>query len=210
MAYLDELIFRRRSVRKFKPNLPPAEWIENMVLCGARSPSPRNSQPVRFIRLESAQPREKLHDAMNEGRQRLLSQIEQTGGSKRLRNYVNSYFRFSEFMFEAPVLMCLGTSAERNGRENVHLGASEIDDPGCKRRDMDITVGLAANGYLLKGEELGLASCILTAPLLYINRPEFVLGLDGIDIRCFIVSGWRAEEPLTLERKSTAEIYWVL
>ncbi|HAJ26965.1 MAG TPA: hypothetical protein DCG53_06920 [Syntrophus sp. (in: bacteria)] len=210
MAYLDELIFRRRSVRKFKPDPPPVEWIENMVLCGARSPSPRNSQPVRFIRLESAQPRERLHDAMNEGRRRLLSQIEQAGGAKKLRNYVNSYFRFSEFMFEAPVIMCLGTSDEGNDRENTRQGGAEIDEPGRRRRDLDITVGLAAKGYLLKGEELGLASCILTAPLLYISRPEYVLGLDGLDIRCFIVSGWRAEDPPPLERKSSAEIYRVL
>jgi nitroreductase len=210
MTYLDELIFRRRSVRKFKPDLPPGEWIENMVLCGARSPSPRNSQPVRFIRLESAPPREKLHDAMNDGRRHLLAQIEKTGGAKKIKNYVNSYFRFSEFMFEAPVLMCLGTLIEGGGRESIRQVGVELDDSGCRRRDLDITVGLAAKGYLLKGEELGLASCILTAPLLYISRPEYVLGLDDLDIRCFIVSGWRAEEPLLLERKSRAEIYRVL
>lgn len=204
---IDDLLLRRRSIRKFKPDDPPGEWIEGMVLCGARAPSPSHSQPVRFVRVMSAPAKERLRAAMAEGRQRLLQNIAQAGGAKRARNYVTSYFRFSEFMFDAPVLMCLGTGphAARDFK-----GIAELDDPGRRRRDLDITVGLAAKGYLLKGEDLGLASCILTAPLLYASRPEDVLGIEGLDIRCFIVSGWPAEEPAPLERKPLSEIYRVL
>ncbi len=204
---IDDLLFRRRSIRKFKPDVPPGEWIESMVLCGARAPSPSNSQPVRFVRIMSAPAKNWLRDAMAEGRRRLLEGIAQAGGAKRLRNYVNSYFRFSEFMFDAPVLMCLGTDphAVRDLK-----GFAELEDPGRRRRDLDITVGLAAKGYLLKGEDLGLASCIMTAPLLYASRPEDILGIEGLDIRCFIVSGWPDEEPGPLERKPVSEVYRVL
>lgn len=207
MSCLEEILFRRRSIRKFKPDAPPEEMIASMVLCGSRAPSPSHSQPVRFIRLESAAATGRLRDAMSEGRQKLLDGIVQTRGAKRLRNYVNSYFRFSEFMFEAPVIMCVATdpAAVRDLK-----GCAEIEDQGRKRRDLDITVGLAAKGYILKGEELGLGSCILTAPLMYASRPEDVLGIEGVDIRCFIVSGWPDEEPAPLERKSLADIYRVL
>ena len=37
---------------------------------------------------------------------------------------------------------------------------------------VDIAVGLALKGYLLKGEELGLGSCILTAPLIFIQDKD--------------------------------------
>lgn len=208
---LDDLLFRRRSIRKFKADDPPGEWIESMVLCGARAPSPSNSQPVRFVRIMSDQAKERLRDALTEGRRLLLLDIAQAGGAKRARNYVNSYFRFSEFMFAAPVLMCLGTDT---GAAGDLRGLADINDgPGRRRRDLDITVGLAAKGYLLKGEDLGLASCIMTAPLLYLNRagrPEQLLGIEGLDIRCFIVSGRPDEEPAPLDRKPMSEVYQVL
>jgi len=206
---LDDLLFHRRSIRKFKPDDPPGEWIESMVLCGARAPSPSNSQPVRFVRIMSNPAKEKLRDALAEGRRLLLLDIAQGGGAKRARNYVNSYFRFSEFMFAAPVLMCLGTDTGAAGLR----GPADNNDSGRRRRDLDITVGLAAKGYLLKGEDLGLASCIMTAPLLYLNRagsPEEILGIECLDIRCFIVSGLPDEEPAHLDRKPVSEVYRIL
>lgn len=207
MISLDEILLRRRSIRKFKQDSPPEEMIASMVFCGSRAPSPSHSQPVRFIRLSSATAKGKLYDAMREGRQRLLNGFAVNCEAKKLHNYVNAYFRFSEFMFEAPVLMCVAidTAAMRDMK-----GCVEIDDPARKRRDLDITVGLAVKGYLLKGEELGLRSCILTAPLMYESHPENVLGIESVDIRCFIASGWPDEEPAHLERKSLAEIYRVL
>jgi len=207
MGGIEEIIFRRRSIRKFKPDVPPSEWIDGMVLCGSRAPSPSHSQPVRFVRVMSSGAKDRLREAMAKGRQALLDKIAQAGGSKKARNYVNSYFRFSEFMFEAPVLMCVGTDPQA-GRDLSDY--PEIEDKGRRRRDLDISVGLAVKGYLLKGEELGLASCILTAPLMYADNPEEALGTGGVDIRCFIVSGWPAEEPPPLERKTLSEVFRVV
>jgi nitroreductase len=59
----------------------------------------------------------------------------------------------------------------------------------------------------LKGEELGLGSCILTAPLLFIQEPERILGLKGIEIKCFVTTGYPDEEPAYIKRKDITEIY---
>jgi len=180
-----------------------------MILAAMKAPSPSNSQPVRFIRLRSPESRDDLHQAMEHGRNQLLQGITDTGGSKRLRNWMNAYYRYSEFMFDAPVLFAVGTAstflsfAERLFR--FHL--REQKQNNNHRMALDISVGLSLKGYLLKGEELGLGSCILTAPLIFIEKPENILSLDRIEIRCFITTGYPDEEPPYLKRKDINEIY---
>jgi nitroreductase len=148
-----------------------------------------------------------LHQALREGRDRLLQAASETGGSKRARNWINYYYRYSEFMFHTPVLFAVGTSTkllsfmERLGKTGLKTQAHSI------QRDLDITVGLALYGYLLKAEEFGLGSCILTAPLTFIEQPEKVLSLEKIHIRCFVATGYPDEKPPLSARKDISEIY---
>ncbi len=72
---------------------------------------------------------------------------------------------------------------------------------------MDITVGLALKGFILKGEELGLGSCILTAPLVFISNVEEILEVEGIRVKCLVTAGFPDEEPRLPERKSVEEVY---
>jgi nitroreductase len=207
MTPLDKLIDGRRSIRKYKEVPPPEDWIKMMIMAAMKAPSPSNSQPVRFIQLRSSEIKIRLHEAMQDGRVRLLRVISESGGSKRLKNFVNSYYRFSEFMFHAPVLFAVGTTlkflnlAERLGR------ASMREQGYKKHRDLDISVGLALKGYLLKGEELGLGSCILTAPLIFIEEPEKILPVEGVEIKCFVTTGYPDEEPSYITRRDMTEIY---
>lgn len=207
MTPLDKLIDERRSIRKYRDESPPDDWIKIMILAAMKAPSPSNSQPVRFIRLRSSETKCLLHQAMRDGRERLLQSLMETGGSKRLGNWLSSYYRFSEFMFQAPVLFAVGTSlkflsfAERLGR------VCKREQGHAKHRDLDMAVGLALKGYLLKGEELGLGSCILTAPLIFMEEPEKILSVSGIAIRCFLATGYPGEEPSYINRRDIAEVY---
>lgn len=204
---LDELIYRRKSVRKYRDQSPPEEWIKSMVLAAIRAPSPSNIQPVRFIRLRSPHVTDLLHQAMREGRERLLRAASEADGAKRAKNWINYYYRYSEFMFHAPVLFAVGTSTISTGfTERLGKTGMKIQDNNVQR-DLDISMGLALYGYLLKGEELGLGSCILTAPLIFIEEPEKVLSLEKIEIKCFVTTGYPDEKPPLSTRKDIAEIY---
>jgi len=204
---LDKLIQGRRSIRKYKPEAPPQEWIKKMILSAMRAPSPTNSQPVRFIRILSSELKIQIRQSMDQGKENLLKAVKDSPSSKRLKNWVTAYFRFSEFMFDAPVLFTVGTTgtfvslAERLFR----AGMRELGHK--KHRDVDIAVGLALKGYLLKGEEFGLGSCILTAPLIFIEEPEILFPLKGIEIKCFVTTGYPDEEPGYIKRKDFDEIY---
>jgi nitroreductase len=202
---LDELINGRRSIRKYKTDMPPAEWIEQMIHCATRAPSPSNTQPVRFIRISSHSIIEQLVQAMALGRQKFLRAVETRGGPKRLRNWINSYYRFSEFMFKAPLLLAVGTVTSVGGFSNKLFEAGVLKQ--YDRKDLDITLGLALKGFILKGEELGLGSCILTAPLVFISNIEKILRTKDLSIRCLVTVGFPDEVPRPIERKSVADIY---
>jgi nitroreductase len=207
MTPLDKLINRRRSIRKYKPEFPPEEWVRKMILSAMRAPSPTNSQPVRFIRILSPELKDCLREAMREGEESLLEAVKNSNSSKRLRNWVNAYYRFSEFMFDAPVLFAVGTTMTFLNLAEKLFRAGAMEQGHKKHRDIDIAVGLALKGYLLKGEELGLGSCILTAPLIFIQEPEGILGLKGIEVKCFVTTGYPDEEPAYIKRKDITEIY---
>ncbi len=207
MSYLDELIKKRRSIRKYKEDVPPAEWIEKMVYCASRAPSPSNSQPVRFIKINSLEIQSRLHNAMAKGYEKFLQKLETKGGSKRLKNWINTYWRFSEFMFSAPVLLAVGTLTDVSSFSKRLFEAGILPKDSRMDTDVDIAIGLALKGFLLKGVSLGLGSCILTAPLVFISNTEEILGLKDIRIKCFVTVGIPDESPGFIKRKQVSEIY---
>jgi nitroreductase len=204
---LDILLNGRRSIRKYQQELPPEEWLKKMILAAMKAPSPTNSQPVRFIRIVSPEVRENLHQAMLRGRERLLEAMKDSSSSKRLKNWVNAYSRFSEFMFTAPVLFVVGTTLTFVSLSERLFRAGMMEQGHKKHRDVDIAVGLALKGYLLKGEELGLGSCILTAPLIFIEEPEKILSLEKMEVKCCVTTGYSDEDAGYIKKKDLIEIY---
>lgn len=207
LSPLDRLIQERRSIRKYKPDKPPAEWVNRMILCATRAPSPSNSQPVRFIRIASEQKKDDLHKAMAAGRKDFLQALEAVSGSKRLRNWINAYYRFSEFMFDAPLLFAVGTITPVTGFSTQLIEAGILKAHDRKDTELDISLGLALKGFLIKAQELGLGTCILTAPLTFISNIHQTLGIDDIRIKCLVTAGFPDEDPRMPRRKSVEDVY---
>ena len=55
-----ECIKTRRSIRKFKPEPVPRKLVMEVIDCGRRAPSSRNSQPWQFIVITSDKQKEEL------------------------------------------------------------------------------------------------------------------------------------------------------
>ena len=206
MTGLDRLFDARRSVRRYTAVQPPEEHLLEMIRAASKAPSPSNRQPVRFVRIRSTSVKEKLREAAREGHERLLVKAKESQRPKKLINRANAYYRFSDFMFEAPALLVAGTVSAESDPSGILRGPHAA---GLLRRDLDISVGLALMNYLLKGEELGLGSCILTAPFIYIEEPQKLIPVDDIDIRCFITTGYPAEDASSEgpPKKGPEEIY---
>lgn len=204
---LEDIINKRRSIRKYKPDMPPEEWINSMLHCALMAPSPSNSQPVRFIKISSAGKREKLYQALNSGKQEFMRAIQSKEEAKKLKSLINTYYRFSEFMFKAPILFAAGTITPYKSFSKRMFEGGIIGHDKQEETTLDITVGLALKGFILKGEELGLGTCILTGPLVFIPNVEEILGINDVRIKCFITAGFPDEKPDMPPRKSISEIF---
>ncbi len=207
---VDQLIFQRRSIRRYKSDALPEAWVQAMLACAHQAPSPSNSQPVRYVRICSQLCREDLRQALAAGHVRLLAAHRAAGAPARLRNWINAYRRYSEFMFAAPVLLAVGVDTAIKGFASRLGEAGVLVEQGHWQAEMDITVGLALQGLLLKAQALGVGSCILTAPLIFIRDVEEVLGLEHLAVKCFITLGLADEAPKASERLPLADVVQVV
>ena len=207
MVSLDELLTGRRSIRKYKAEKVPEAWIEQMLRAAVLAPSSGNSQPVRFIRISSQDTREALREALEAGRKRFLLQAERSEKPKKLTNWINAYFRFSAFMFSAPVLLALGTVNPFSGLSRILAEAGLFVPDGRWKTDGDIALGLNLQGMMLKAQELGLGTCILTAPLVFIAKAEEIIGFRDGEIKCFLTIGFPDESPSATPRKDLTRLY---
>jgi len=209
IAFIDpveKIIRKRRSIRKYKLDEPPPGWIDAVVSCAALAPSPSNSQPVRFVRIRSEKMLERLKLAMEARHRELVETLEAKAGTKRTRNLINAYYRYSEFLFNAPVILVAGT-VQTDTFTSKLIEAGVLAENARGDTDQDITVGLALKGLLLKSEALGLGTCILTAPLSFLPNVEKMLGLEDMRVKCFVTMGFPDETPAPIDKKGPAEIY---
>ncbi len=201
----DQIIEARQSIRKYRAEKPPWHLIEGMLKCASTAPSPSNSQPVRYFCLKSDEIRDHLKQEMGFGRDRFLKKLEQVGGSKKIKNRINAYYRFSEFMFSAPYLFAVGVEPVESLSQKL-LEARVITEDKKKYTDPDISTGLSLNAFILKGVESGIGTCILTAPLVYVNETDTIIN-KGVRINSFVTVGFSDEDSNSPLKKTVSDIY---
>jgi len=203
----DDIVMGRRSIRRYKSLIPPDDAIEAMIHAAMVAPSPSNTQPIRFIRLQSPHFRERLRQAMTQKQVKLQALAESSGRPKWMKNRINFYNRYMTFLFDAPVLMAVATMRPQElVTEPETMFGPELEQ--IRVMNLHMTSGLAVMNYLLKGESLGLGSCIMSAPLIFLDEPEGLLGLEGMEMICFITTGYPAEEAKPIKRKTIEEVYF--
>ncbi len=212
-SILESLLYDRRSIRKYKPDMPEEKMIESMISCASMAPSPSNKQPVRFVRIRSREKLKCIEESLSSGYEKLLGILEEGAKSKKIekpgkiKTLINYYRRFSVFMFDAPVLLGVGVITDVSGFSQILHNAGLLKKVDNWDTNADMSVGLALKGLILRGKELGLGTCILTAPLVFINNPEEILGIENIKIKCFVTIGFPDETPSASSRKIISEIY---
>ena len=210
MDRFDQLVQNRRSIRKYKAALPSEEMIRQMIACAAMAPSPSNSRPVRFVRIQSETMRHQLKQALEEGYQSFLERNREGQNDKRLRNRINVYKRYSDFIFSAPILFAVGFVTGHTGFSKILAEAGILEVDQRESIDLDISVGLALQGFLLKAETLKIGTCIVSAPLVFIDNVEATLGLSDMRVRCLLTAGYPDEVPSHIERLDVDQMYRVI
>lgn len=204
---LETAIRERRSIRRFTAIVPPRQWIDELVSCASQAPSPSNRQPVRLVQIASDPKREALYQALNTGRDTLLTANANGPRSKRIANRIKVYYRYSAFMFDAPWLFAIATPTKGEGFAEALMAVGLPVAAGRQAADTDISVGLFVANLLYKATALGLGTCVLTAPLVFMPNVEVVLGLDNQEVKCFVIAGFPAETPAAPPRLPVTDLW---
>lgn len=207
-SFLDTLVTARRSIRKYLDKGVPESAIREMIALAATAPSPSNQQPVRFVRMVSPVARHRVFTDMETGYKNRVSQAKKLEKPRKAINILNHYQRYSRFMCHAPALFAVGVEkggasfSKRLNRAGIPVGEA------LGVMGKDISLGLSLQLFMLGAVEQGLGTCILTAPLHFLDSDNPIPGLENLRVGCFVTLGFPDEAPADPGRKPLAEIYW--
>lgn len=129
-----EVIKRRRSIRKYKPDQIPDSALEAIMECALLAPNAMNQQKWHFTVIQNKQLLERITEV---ARENLLK-----SGSERMVHRASDP-NFSPF-FNAPTVVIVSADSQA--------------------RFAQIDCALAAENIALAAESLGIGSCVMTSP----------------------------------------------
>ena len=207
MSLLDSCIQNRRSIRKYKEKIPDEKLIRQMIESASFAPSASHSQPVRFIRISSLEMKGILLKSISHSYENLRKSVESREQAKKLKIQIDVLWKYSKFMFNAPVLFAVGTDKIIKGLSKLVFDSNLVDENKVHFTSIDIALGLALQNFMLKSEELNIGTCILTTPFLLNPKIGNIFKLEDVNIKCFLTAGYADENPVLFTRKTVDEIY---
>ena len=195
-----ELMQKRRSIRRFKPEVPSDGDILKLIEAAVAAPSAANKQPWRFLIVKKKKHFEIIAKAVNNARQNYLSLLSSEYRSE-FEHYSVNFMNFQN----APVIIVPiyrafhGISAmlkeKPPEKEMLFLRSYEHDTAL-------MSISLAVQNILLISEAIGLGACCMTGPLIAKADIERCLHVpEGWQIAAFISVGYPDEAPSDPGRK---------
>ncbi len=163
-----DVLFTRRSVRRYQPQPVPRPIIERILKAAIWAPSAHNRQPWRFAVLQNDEKKRALAQAMGA---RLRHDLQADGASPELieKDVARSFARISG----APVLIVVCMTM-------VDMDA--YPDAARQRNEWIMatqSTAMAGQNLLLAARAEGLGACWMCAPLFCADVVAHHLGLPG-------------------------------
>ena len=194
--YFYKIVESRKSIRKFKPEMPPKEVIERILAAGMHAPSGKNRQNWKFFVVTGQKRQEYLK----------YSQKSWLGIKDILQKKLKpSLYQFTERFFftlgEAPVIIFCYSQNSPEEKHYTSIGS----------------VYMAAQNINLACQVEGLGCCTMGAPLeikqdvdqfLNITKlPEYKA--EELELLCAIVLGYPDHEPPKPPRQTEGRVVWL-
>jgi coenzyme F420-0:L-glutamate ligase/coenzyme F420-1:gamma-L-glutamate ligase len=190
---LNDVIKKRRSVRKYLPQIVPRDAVLEVLGAASWAPSAHNSQPYRFIILENPSVKRELAEAMAEA---WAIDVEKDGGKIDAKMRQERVERFAN----APALILACT---------VMDGLRKFSDKKRQMFERDLaqqSLGAAMQNLLLTAHALGFGACWFCAPGFCKEKVRGVLRIpQAVEPEAFIIMGYPAEIPTLPPKKSVGE-----
>lgn len=172
---LDKAIRQRRSIRKYKADVPiPREDIEAIIEAGCWAPSSTNIQPWRFIVVEDRETIAKMARAVYDEFQ-ALSKEALRKGERRVAAFCRFLRSYASFFTDAPLVIVACTKPYENPVLKMPMAtviekANELEhmDVNIKPLVIDTvqkSVSMAVQNMLLKAHSMGYGACVMDGPI---------------------------------------------
>ena len=185
---LTHAIKSRRSIRKYKDESIPKEFIEKIIEAGTLAPSGKNKQPWKFYVIQGEKRREMVVE-MQKGMKRLEDMGIKTGSARHSR----------EVMAEAPVTIFVFNPTSKHPllkRDTLEVYSDVVDIQ---------SIGAAIQNMLLTAVDLGLGSLWICDVFFGYEEICDWLGEKGQMIAA-VSLGYPDQSPAPRPRKSVSEV----
>ncbi len=198
MKTLKDVIFGRRSIRRYEARPIPREVITDLIKAGTWAPSAHNRQPWRFAVVETLAQKERLAIRMGD---RLRHDLRADNAPPDVieKDVERSYERITS----APViiLLCLCMAdmdvyADARRAQHEHTMAVQ-------------SVAMSAQNILLAAHDAGLGACWMCAPLFCGDVVQAALDLpDDWQPQGMLTVGYPAQERTKARKPLEDVIIW--
>lgn len=190
-----EEIYTRRSIRRYKKDMPALEDINKILDAGRVAPSGKNKQPWKYLVYAGEKKKELLH-AMENGLEReRLGESLLVNSRHGLPDAVNTL----RIMREAPVIIMVVNPHGKNPFEQITADerVTEIVD--------SLSIGASIENMLLKAEEMGIGTLWIANTCFAYPELMKYMNEEG-QLVCAVVLGYADETPSARPRKSLENI----
>ena len=190
-----ELMQRRRSVRRFRPEPVPDGLLEKLLEAARSAPSAGNRQPYRILVVRSPALMARLAAAVRAESERLVAAARPERAAE-----LAEYLRFFDWFERAPLLLA---PIYRSGGPAPFEGA-------LNRSPFDALSSTAAAimSLLLAAPALGLGACWMTGPLVAAAELRALLAVpEGWELAALVPLGYPAEQPPSPRRRALGRLW---
>lgn len=194
MGDINNSIYKRRSIRKYKCDMLEKEKIEKILDAARVAPSGKNRQPWKFI-VYGGEEKKNILSEMRKGIKRELKEP-LFKDSKRLLPDADNTLRI---MMNAPVVVFVINTNGKSPMESIDMDArfSEICDT--------LSIGAAIENMILAAQELGVGSLWIGNTCFAYRELSEYIGEEGQLIGA-VAFGIADEEPEARPRKKLEDI----
>lgn len=198
-----ELVHRRRSARKFKPNAIPASDIDKMIEAARWAMSGANAQPWEFVVVRDTQMRTKVVDSWLAPNQEAYV-IEQTRVPEARHHQLRSPLTTPSFK-DAPVLIVV--VGDRRTYQATVLGANFLVTEGAADAIYLKNMANATQNLHLAAAAAGLGSEWISVNRLWGQALKKILDIpEMLEVQTLAAIGYPAYKPKPSYRRPLADI----
>jgi len=158
---VEEVIFRRRSVRYYKKKQVPEYLIRRILEAGRFAPSAGNAQPWKFIVIQDSKMIQEMTDDVIHQCKKLKIRLDYTNPVNKTKERITRFLqkRMPNLLHPIPLgaisLIADGKLGAWHGAPTVIVLLADMRAPGKPAMD----IGIAGQNIVLAAHSLGLGTC---------------------------------------------------